>query len=99
MKKAAGKLEECSYSKVIQGVLNGRNFKYHFWGVRFHMITRSYKFSHSLCWNNLLQVWLIFNQRYQVLPFRYINRADEVYNFVRGNKLLVNMKYLIRSVK
>ena len=28
--KAAGRLEECSDSKVMQSLLNGRTFKYHF---------------------------------------------------------------------
>ena len=45
--KAAGQLEECSYSKVIQSVLTGRVFKYHSWGGRFHMLPQSYKFSHD----------------------------------------------------
>ena len=31
-------------------------FKYHFWGGRFHMLPQSYKISHGLCLNNLLQV-------------------------------------------
>ena len=71
-----------------------------FWGGgRFHMLPGSYTFSHGLCLNNFLQVWLICNQRDQVLPFRYINKADEVSNFVRGSKVLGDMKYLMRSVK
>ena len=36
--KAAGVLEECYDSKVMQSVLNGRTFKYHFWGDSFHML-------------------------------------------------------------
>ena len=36
--KLSGQLEEYSDSKVIQGLLNGRNFKYYFWGGRFHML-------------------------------------------------------------
>ena len=30
--KSAGLFEECSDPKVMQSVLNGRTFKYHFWG-------------------------------------------------------------------
>ena len=76
-----------------------RTFKYRFWGGRFHMLPQSYKLYHDLCLNNLLQVWSIGNQRYQVTPFRYINWADEVYHFVRGGKLLGDMEYLMRLVK
>ena len=43
-KKQAGQLEECSDSKITQSVLNGRNFKYHFWEGRFHMLPQSYTF-------------------------------------------------------
>ena len=32
-RKAASQLEECSDSKGMQSVLNGRNFKYYFLGV------------------------------------------------------------------
>ena len=41
-----------------------------------HLISHSYKFSHSLCLNSLLHVWLRGNKRYQVTLFRYINQAD-----------------------
>ena len=34
-RKAAGQLEEGSYSKGMQSVSNGINFKYHFGGVGF----------------------------------------------------------------
>ena len=50
------------------------------------MLTQSYKFSHSLCLNNFLQTWLMGNQKDQVPPFRYINRADEVYHFLEEVK-------------
>ena len=63
------------------------------------MITQSYKLYHSLCLNNFLQFWLIGNQRDQVILFRYINQADGVSHFVRGSKLLGDMKHLMRSVK
>ena len=63
------------------------------------MLPQSYKFSHGLCLNNSPQVWSIGNQIDQVNPFRYINRADEVSNLVRGSKVLVNLKYLTRPVK
>ena len=46
------------------------------------MLPQSYTFSHGLCLNNFLQVWLIGNQRDQVLLFRYINWADEVSHLV-----------------
>ena len=46
--KSAGQLEECSDSRGMQSVLNGRNFKYHFGEGRFHMIPQSCKFSHGL---------------------------------------------------
>ena len=49
--------------------------------------------------NNLFQVWFIGNQRNQVTPSRYINQADEVSRFVRGRKLLGDIKFLMRSVK
>ena len=61
-RKAAGQLEECCDSKGMQSVLDGRTFKYHFWGGRFHMLPLSYKFSHDLCLNSFLQVLLIGNQ-------------------------------------
>ena len=91
--KAADQLEEYSDSKGMQSVLNGRTFKYHFWGGRFHMLTNTYKFSHGLCLNNFSQLLLIVNQRYQVPPFRYINQADELSHLVRGSLVLGDMKY------
>ena len=39
------------------------------------------------------------NQRDQVLPFRYINQADEVSRLVRRSKVLDDMKYLMRTFK
>ena len=63
------------------------------------MLPHSYKFSHSLCLNNSLQVWFIVNQRYQVPLFRYINQDDDASHSVRGSKLLGYIKYLMRSVK
>ena len=81
--KMAGQLEEFSDSKRIQSVLNGRTFKYHLGGGRFHMLPQSYEFSHGLCLNNFLQVLLIGNQRDQVPPFRYIDWDDEVSHLVR----------------
>ena len=63
------------------------------------MLSQSYTFSHGLCLNNLLQVWLIDNQRDQVPLFRYINQGDDVSHLVRGNNVLVDIKYLMRSVK
>ena len=61
------------------------------------MLPLSYKFSHSLCLNNLPRVWLIVKHRDQFPPFRYINRSDEESHLVRGSKLLGDMKYLMRS--
>ena len=63
------------------------------------MLPQSCKIYHGLCLNNFLQVWLIGNQRYQVTPFRYINRYVEMSRLVRGRKVLGDMKYLTRSVK
>ena len=63
------------------------------------MFPQSSKFPHGLFLNNLLQVLFIGNQRDQVTPFRYINLYDEVYSLVRGSKVLVDMKCLMRSVK
>ena len=97
--KLACQLEDCSDSKVIQSIFNERTFKYHSGEGRFHMIPHSYTFAHSFCLNNLLQVWLIGNRIYQVLPYRYINPTDEVYLLVRGMKVLGDMKYIMRLVK
>ena len=80
-------------------MLNGMTFKYHFGVGRFHMLPQSCEFSHDHCSNNCLQVWLIGNQRDQVKPFRSINWEDEVSRLVRVKKVLVDMKYLMRSVK
>ena len=63
------------------------------------MLPHSYEFSHSLCLNNFLQVWLIGNQRDQVPPFRYINQDYDVSHLVIGQRVLGDMKYLMRSVK
>ena len=63
------------------------------------MLPQSYKFSHGLCLNNFLQVWLIGNQRDQFTPFRYINQDYELSHLVIGIKLLGGMKYLMKSVK
>ena len=52
----AGQLDEFLNSKYMQSMLNGRTFKYHFWGGRFHILPQSYKFSHGHCLNSLLQV-------------------------------------------
>ena len=92
-------LKECSDSKGMQSVLNGRNLNIILWGGGFHMIPRSYKFSYSLCLDDFLQVWLIGNKRDQVCPFIYMNQDGEVSHLVRGSKVLGDMKYLIRSVK
>ena len=63
------------------------------------MIPQSYKSSHDLYLNNFLQVFSIGNQRDQVTLLRCINISDKVYHFVRGRKLLRDMKYLMRSGK
>ena len=63
------------------------------------MLPQYYKFSHGLCLIDFLQVWLIGNQRYQVIPFRYINWADEVSHLVIGRKVLRYKKYVMRPVK
>ena len=63
------------------------------------MLPQSYTFSHGLYLYNLFQVLLVGNQRDQVLPFRYINQDDEVSHFVRGSKVIGDMRYLMRSVK
>ena len=97
--KSACQLEDCSDTKVMQSILNERTFKYHYGVGRFHMIPQSYAFAHRFCLNNLLQVWFIGNQIYQVSPYIYINQTDEVYRLVRGVKVLGDMKYLMRSVK
>ena len=60
------------------------------------MLPQSYEFSHSLCLNTFLQVWLIDNQRDKVPPFRYISREDEVSHLVRGRKVLGDMRYSMR---
>ena len=62
-------------------MFNGRTFKYHLWGGRFHMLPQSYKIYYGLCLDHFLQVLLIGNQRDHVTPFRYINRDDEVSHF------------------
>ena len=85
--KMVGQLYDCSYSKGIKIVLNGRNFKYHLRGDRFHMLRQAYKFYHGLCLNNLLQVLLIVIQRDHVPPLIYSNRDDEVSHLVIGRKL------------
>ena len=63
------------------------------------MLPQSYKFSHGLFLNHLLQVFLIGNQRDQVPLFISNNQDDDVYNLVSGWKVLGNMEYLMRSVK
>ena len=61
------------------------------------MLPQYYKISHGIFLNNLLQVWLIGNKRYQVPPFRYIDWDIAASPLVRGVKVLGNMKYLMRS--
>ena len=97
--KFTGQLDVCSKSKEMQSVLNGITFKYHFCGGRFHMLPQSYKYSLGICLNNFLQVLLIGNQIYQVNPFRYINRDDEVSRLMRGSKVIGDTNYLMSSVK
>ena len=63
------------------------------------MLPQSYTFSHGLCLDHFLQVWLIGNQRYQFSLFRYTNWADEVSCLVGQRKFPRDMKYLMRSVK
>ena len=63
------------------------------------MLTQYYTFNHGLCLNNFLSVLLIGNQRDQVTLFRYNNWADEVSRFVKGRKVLGDMKDLMRLVK
>ena len=83
----------------MKSLLNGRTLKYKFRGVRFHMLHQSYEFSHGLCMNDLLQVWLIGNQRYLVPLFRYINRDNDLSCLVIERKVLGDMKYLMRLDK
>ena len=90
--KAARQFEDCSDSKVIQSILNERTFKYHYGVGRFHMLPHSYTFADGFSLNNLLQVWVMGNQRYCVHPSRYINQNDELYCLVRGGKVLGDMK-------
>ena len=94
--KAAGKLEVCYNSQVMKSLFNLSTFKYNFGGGRFHMLPRSYKFSHGLFLNNFLQVLLIGNQRDQVTPIIYINFYDDVSPLDRGSIVLGDMKYLMR---
>ena len=63
------------------------------------MIPQSYNYSHDLCLNNFLQLWLIGNQRYQVTLFRYTNWDDDMFRFIIQKKLLQDMKYLMRPFK
>ena len=98
-RKIAGQLEECSNSKLMKSVLNGRTFKYHLGGDRFNMISESYTFSHGICLNSFLQFLLIGIQKDQAHPFRYTNQEGEVYHLLRRMKLLESTKYLIRSLK
>ena len=63
------------------------------------MLPQLYKFSYGLCLNNFHQIWLIGNERNQVPPFIYVNRADEISYLVMGRKALGYMKYLMRSYK
>ena len=63
------------------------------------MLPQYYICFHGLFLNNILQVWLIGNQRDRITLFRYINWSDDVYNLVRGRKVIGDMKYLMRPVK
>ena len=63
------------------------------------MLPQSHEFSHAPCLNNFFQVWFIYNQRYQVPLFIYINLDYGVYHLVIGRKVLGGIKYLMRSVK
>ena len=60
------------------------------------MLPQFYKFSHGLCLNNFLQLWLMGNQRYQPPVFRYIDHTDGVSHLVIGRKVSGDMKYLTR---
>ena len=91
--KAAGQLEECSYSKVMQSILNERTFKYNFGVGRFHMLPQSFRFAHCFFLNNFLQVWLIGNKIYQVPLSRYINWDGDLSHLVRGRKVPGDKKY------
>ena len=85
-RKFAAQLEDFFYSKGMLIFINGGNFKYYYWGGGFHMLPQPYKILRGLSFNNLLQVWLIVNQRYQVPPFIYTNQDDEVSHLARGRK-------------
>ena len=63
------------------------------------MLPQSYNFSHGIFLNNFIQVLLIGNQIYQVLPFRYINQDDELSHLVQERKVIGYMKYFTRSFK
>ena len=63
------------------------------------MLPQSYKCSHGLFLDNLLQVWLIGNQIDQLPPLIHINWYDEVSNLFRVSKVLGDTKYFMRSVK
>ena len=54
------------------------------------MRPQSYKFSHSLCLNNVFQVFLIDNQRDQVPPFIYINRYYEAYHLIYASSIPIH---------
>ena len=80
-------------------MFNRSTFKYNFWEGRFHMLPQSYTFSHDLCLNNSIQVWLICIQRDQVPLFIHINQGYAVSRLVIGRIVLGDMTYLMRSVK
>ena len=63
------------------------------------MLPQSNKSSRGLFFTLFLQVLLIFNQRDQITPFRYINQDYQVSRMVRVRKFLGDMKHLMRSVK
>ena len=88
--------EEESWAKIAE---KKKYFKYHCLVCMFHMLPQSNTFSHGLCLNNFLQVFLIFNQRDQVTPFWYINQAGKISHLVIVMKVIGDMKYLMRSVK
>ena len=82
----------------MQSVLNRRIFKCHFGGGRFHMLPQSYDNVRGIYLNNVLQVWLIVNQRYQVPLFRCINWDDEVSHLVKERIVRGDMRDLIIPV-
>lgn len=79
--------------------LNGRRFRYHTWGEKFHMLPETWVFPHGMNMQVLMNLWFCGIESEGVPPFRFVKKGCEVHHIPRGTKVLSDMKYLMKHMQ